>query len=40
VARIDMDVARWKEAEFGKGILVWLMTPKLLAGIGWPAGVK
>lgn len=40
MARIDLDVARWKEVEFGKGNLVWLMTPKLLAGIGWPAGVK
>lgn len=40
MACIDLDVVQWKEAEFGKGILVWLMTPKLLAGIGWPAGVK
>lgn len=36
MARIDLAIARWRAAEFGKGILVWLVTPKLLTRIGWP----
>jgi phosphohistidine phosphatase len=40
MARIDLAISRWKGAEFGKGILVWLVTPKLLARIGWPDRVK
>lgn len=36
MARIDLAVASWKETGFGKGTLVWLVSPKLLAGIGWP----
>jgi CHAD domain-containing protein/phosphohistidine phosphatase SixA len=40
MARIDLPVARWGDAGFGKGILVWLVTPKLLARIGWPDRVK
>lgn len=39
MARIDLTIASWAEAGFGKGILVWLVFPKLLAGIGWPDGV-
>lgn len=40
MARIDLAVESWREAEFGKGILVWLVTPKLLAAIGWPNGLR
>ncbi len=39
MARIDLAVARWKEAGFGKGTLVWMVSPKLLSAIGWPDGV-
>ena len=38
MARIDLTIASWKETALGKGILVWLVFPKLLAGIGWPDG--
>lgn len=31
VARIDFEVARWRQVSFGRGTLVWLVTPKLLA---------
>jgi phosphohistidine phosphatase SixA len=34
MARIDLPVARWGDVGFGKGILVWLVTPKLLARCG------
>jgi phosphohistidine phosphatase len=40
IARIDLAVESWRETEFGKGILVWLVNPKLLAGIGWPDGLR
>ena len=40
MARIDLGVERWDETGFGKGTLIWLVTPKLLAGIGWPDGVS
>lgn len=40
MARIDLAVENWSEVEFGKGILVWLVTPKLLAALGWPDGVN
>lgn len=39
MARIDLAVASWKEAGFGKGVLVWMVPPRLLAEIGWPDGV-
>lgn len=39
MARIDLAVASWKEAGFGKGTLVWMVSPKLLSAIGWPDGV-
>ena len=39
MARIDLAVTSWKEAQFGKGTLIWMVSPKLLAGIGWPDGV-
>jgi phosphohistidine phosphatase SixA len=32
IARIDLPVTRWADVEFGKGVLAWLVTPKLLAG--------
>lgn len=30
LARIDLSVKRWEQADFGLGTLVWLVTPKLL----------
>lgn len=32
LARVDVDVERWEEVDFGKGELVWLLPPRLLAG--------
>jgi len=34
LARIDFDVESWAEVEFGAGILIWVVTPKLLARLG------
>jgi hypothetical protein len=30
LARIDFGVDRWAEVDFGRGLLCWLVTPKLL----------
>ncbi|HET6279008.1 MAG TPA: histidine phosphatase family protein [Candidatus Polarisedimenticolia bacterium] len=35
VARIDLSIENWREADFGRGTLVWLVTPKILERIGW-----
>ena len=35
MARIDVEVEAWSGVAFGTGALVWLTTPKILAGIGW-----
>jgi phosphohistidine phosphatase len=35
LARIDLPVTSWSEVEAGRGILMWLVTPKLLQKIGW-----
>ena len=35
LARIDFSMESWKQADFGRGTLVWLVTPKLLGKIGW-----
>ena len=35
MACIDVPTARWDAVEFGRGFLVWLVTPKLLAGAGF-----
>jgi phosphohistidine phosphatase len=40
IARIDLDIDSWKQAEFGNGTLVWFVIPKLLSQIGWPDGPK
>ena len=32
LARVDVDVDRWEEVDFGRGELVWLLPPRLLAG--------
>ncbi|MBI4601373.1 MAG: histidine phosphatase family protein [Planctomycetes bacterium] len=29
MARIDLAIERWKDAAYGKGVLVWLVPPKL-----------
>jgi phosphohistidine phosphatase len=34
VARIDFEVESWRDLKFGRGTLVWLLTPKLLGGAG------
>ena len=35
VCRIDLDVERWRDAEFGTGTLRWLLPPRLLDRIGF-----
>jgi phosphohistidine phosphatase len=40
MARIDLAVERWRDVAYGKGSLVWMVTPKLLARIGWPDGSR
>ena len=32
IARVDFDVASWREVGFGRGELVWFVPPKLLTG--------
>jgi len=34
MARIDLDVASWSALAFDRGVLVWLVTPKLLGKLG------
>ncbi len=36
LARIDFDVDDWREVDLGGGILMWLVTPKLLQQDGTP----
>jgi hypothetical protein len=31
LARVDLSVEYWQDADFGSGVLAWLVTPKLLA---------
>lgn len=31
LARVDLDVRRWQDVEFGRGELIWLVPPKALA---------
>jgi len=38
IARIDLAIEEWREVDYGKGTLVWLVTPKLLERIGWEDG--
>lgn len=35
IARIDLPIENWREADYGGGTLVWLVTPKILERIGW-----
>jgi phosphohistidine phosphatase len=35
MACIDVPAPRWDAVEFGRGFLVWFVTPKLLAGSGF-----
>jgi len=35
LACIDVPAARWRTVEFGRGRLVWMVTPKLLAAAGF-----
>jgi phosphohistidine phosphatase len=30
LARIDLEIETWSRADFGKGLLVWLVTPRSL----------
>jgi phosphohistidine phosphatase len=32
--RVDFEARRWSEVGFGEGVLVWLVTPRLLARLG------
>lgn len=34
LARVDLPVDRWEQADFGMGTLLWLVTPKLLQRFG------
>jgi phosphohistidine phosphatase len=34
ISRIDLAIESWKDADFRRGTLVWLLTPKLLGKIG------
>ena len=36
LARIDLHIERWEQAEFGCGELVWFELPRVLKGIGYP----
>lgn len=40
IARIDLSIDNWRDADYGKGTLVWLVTPKLLEQIGWKGGIS
>lgn len=31
LARVDLGIERWEDAAFGRGVMCWLVTPKLLA---------
>jgi phosphohistidine phosphatase len=33
VARIDLDVGSWADAAFGRGVLIWLVPPRLLGAL-------
>jgi len=35
IARVDLDIDGWAEVEFGAGTLSWVVTPKLLARLGF-----
>jgi len=36
LARIDLHVAHWADAQYGCGELVWFQLPRVLKGIGFP----
>jgi len=36
LVRIDLQIDRWEQIEFGCGELVWFELPRTLKGIGWP----
>ena len=36
MARLDLDVARWRDATFGSGVLVWLLQPKFFVEGNFP----
>ena len=36
LARLDLDVARWRDATFGSGVLVWLLQPKFFVEGDFP----
>jgi phosphohistidine phosphatase len=36
LVRIDLQVERWRDVDFGCGELVWHQIPRVLKGIGWP----
>lgn len=40
LARIDCDAPAWSEVSAGRGRLAWLVTPKLLAKIGWQVALS
>ena len=36
LARLDLDVARWRDTTFGSGVLVWLLQPKFFVEGNFP----
>ena len=36
LARLDLDVARWRDVTFGSGVLVWLLQPKFFVEGNFP----
>ena len=38
LARLDLDIARWRDATFGCGALVWLLQPKFFIKRSFPLG--
>ena len=36
LVRLDLDVARWRDATFGSGVLVWLLHPKFFVEGNFP----
>lgn len=35
LVRVDFDVASWSQAAAGRGVLQWMVTPRLLQAAGW-----
>jgi hypothetical protein len=38
LARVDFAVDSWRQVRLGSGVLIWFVTPKLLARVGFDDG--